>query len=391
MIPIDLAARFQETFGRQPTLLARAPGRVNLLGGHLDYNQGAVLPVAIDRYVYLAAAPLDERAVHLQALDLGEGVVFSLDNLEAKVDLDGNPLPGWGYYPAGVAWALQEAGFTVCGMQGVYTSDVPIGAGLSSSAAVEVAFATAWESLSGWQMDCLELAQHCQRAENIYVGVNCGLMDQFTSACAVEGHALHFDTRDLTWGRLPLPKGTAIVIADSGVRRELASSKYNQRRAECQRAVELLREYKPELSSLRDISAVEFAAYSMFLPAEIIPRAEHVVKEMYRVEQAVGALQRGDSRMFGGLMFAAHQSLRELYEVSSAELDMLVEIARELPGIYGARLTGAGFGGCTVNLVAAEQAEAFMQGLGTMYTERSGRQAQVYLCLPSKGAQVEVL
>lgn len=253
MVAIDLSARFREIFGRQPTLLARAPGRVNLLGEHVDYNQGAVLPAAIDRYMYFAGAPLEEPVVLLQALDLGEGAAFSLEDLESKVDLSGNPLPGWARYPAGVAWALQEAGFMVCGLQGVYSSDVPIGAGLSSSAAVEVAFAAAWESLSGWQIDCLELAQHCQRAENIYVEVNCGLMDQFTSACAVEGHALYFDTRDLTWERLPLPEGTAIVIADSGVRRELASSKYNQRRAECQRAVGLLREYKPELSSLRDI------------------------------------------------------------------------------------------------------------------------------------------
>jgi galactokinase len=391
MVTSDLAARFREVFGRQPTLLARAPGRVNLLGGHLDYNQGAVLPAAINRYVYLAAAPLEERVVHLEALDLGEGAAFSLDDLDAKVDLDGKPLPGWARYPAGVAWALQKAGLTVCGVLAVYSSNVPIGAGLSSSAAVEVAFAAAWESLSDWQIDCLELAQHCQRAENIYVGVNCGLMDQFTSTCAVEGHALQFDMRDLTWEVLPLPEGTAIVIADSGVRRELASSEYNKRRAECQQALDLLREYKPGLGSLRDISAVEFAAYSMFLPPEIAPRAEHVVKEMYRVEQAVGALQRGDARMFGGLMFAAHQSLRDLYEVSRAELDVLVEIARELPGIYGARLTGAGFGGCTVNLVTEEQAEAFMRGLAALYKERTGREAQVYLCHPSAGAQVEKL
>jgi galactokinase len=254
---------------------------------------------------------------------------------------------------------------------------------------VEVAFAAAWRSLGGWKTGCLELAQICQRAENQYVGVNCGLMDQFASACAVADHALHFDTRSLTWEMLPLPAGTAIVIADSGVRRELSTSKYNQLRADCEQAVELLQAYKPRMHALRDISAVEFAAYSMFLPPEIARHAEHVVKEMQRVEQAVAALQRGDARMFGGLMFAGHQSLRDLYQVSTPELDALVEIARELPGIYGARLTGAGFGGCTVNLVAAEHAEAFVQQLGERYRQRSGRQAQVYLCRASAGARVE--
>jgi galactokinase len=327
--------------------------------------------------------------VHLEALDLGERAVFSLDDLESKTDIDGKPLPGWAQYPAGVAWAFQAAGYPVYGMYAAYTSDVPIGAGLSSSAAVEVAFAAAWRSLGGWKTGCLELAQICQRAENQYVGVNCGLMDQFASACAVADHALHFDTRSLTWETLPLPAGTAIVIADSGMRRELSSSKYNQLRLNCEQAVELLRAYKPEMRALRDISAVEFAAYSMFLPPEIARHAEHVVKEMQRVKQAVAALQRGDARMFGGLMFAGHQSLRDLYQVSTPELDALVEIARELPGIYGARLTGAGFGGCTVNLVAAEHAEAFVQQLGERYQQRTGRQAQVYLCGASAGAQVD--
>jgi galactokinase len=277
--------------------------------------------------------------------------VFSLKNLDAKMDIDGKPLPDWAQYPAGVAWAFQEAGHPVSGMEAAYTSDVPIGAGLSSSAAVEVAFAAAWRSLEGWKIGCLELAQHCQKAENQYVGVNCGLMDQFASACAVADHALHFDTRNLTWEVLPLPAGTAIVIADSGMRRDLSSSRYNQLRADCERAVELLQAYKPEIRALRDISAVEFAAYSMFLPPDIARQAEHVVKEMQRVEQAVAALQRGDARMFGGLMFAGHQSLRDLYQVSTPGWMKVAPGA----GCPAWRIPDRRHGGCTVNLVAASR------------------------------------
>jgi galactokinase len=271
-------------------------------------------------------------------------------------------------------------------MQAVFTSDVPIGAGLSSSAAVEVAFAVTWRALGGWKRDALQIARLCQRAENKYVGVNCGLMDQFASACGTEGHALYFDTRSLEWQPVPLPPGTAVVIADSGVRRSLATSAYNERRAACEQAVEVLRQYMPNIRSLRDVSSVEFAAYSEFLPPIVRKRAEHVVKEIGRVQDAVVALRRGDAKLFGGLMFSGHTSLRDLYEVSCPELDTLVSIARQQPGCYGARLTGAGFGGCTVNLVNVASAEAFIENLKAGYQEQTGRQAQVYLCKASAGA-----
>jgi galactokinase len=276
-------------------------------------------------------------------------------------------------------------------MKVAYSSDVPIGAGLSSSAAVEVAFAVTWQALAGWQMEKLELARLCQRAENEYIGLSSGLMDQFSSACGVEGHVLCFDTRSLAWEPLELPAGTALVIADSGVRRSLASSAYNDRHAACERAVELLRGYLPAIKSLRDVSTVELAAYLPYLPEEIARRAEHVVKEIHRVDQAIIALHRGDARMLGGFMFASHKSLRDLYEVSIPELDRLVEIARGLPGIYGARLTGAGFGGCTVNLIEEKHAEAFIQGLKADYQKKTGREANVYLCHASAGAEARLL
>jgi galactokinase len=384
---MDLAHHFIQQYGVSATVETRAPGRVNLLGEHVDYNQGIVLPAAIDRAVSLMAKASSDDRVSLAALDLEQQVAFRLSEVEKRCDIEGKPLPGWALYPAGVAWALQKASLAIPGMQVVYHSDVPIGSGLSSSAAVEVAFASTWQALSNWQVDQLELAQICQKAENQYVGVSSGLMDQFTSACGVEGHVLCFDTRSLEWSALDMPPSTAIVIADSGIRRSLASSAYNDRRAACERAVKLLQKYLPQIQSLRDVSTVEFAAYSPYLPTEVAKRAEHVVKEIHRVDQAIIALRRGDARMFGGFMYASHKSLRDLYEVSIPELDSLVNIARGLPGIYGARLTGAGFGGCTVNLVDERQASVFMEGLRGEYREKTGRDAQVYLCQASRGAQ----
>ena len=388
---MNLASRFEQIFSQPPRVETRAPGRVNLLGEHVDYNQGVVLPIAIDRAVTLAAAATSDETVTLNALDLEEQVSFKLSNIDKKCDLNGNPLPGWALYPAGVAWSLQQAGLPLSGMQAAYSSDIPIGAGLSSSAAVEVAFAATWQALCGWKLDKMELAKYCQRAENDYVGVSSGLMDQFASACGVEGKVLCFDTRSLEWKPLDLPPGTTVIIADSGIRHRLATSAYNERRSACEQAVLLLRKYLPTIQSLRDISTVEFAAYSMYLPAEIARRAEHVVKEIHRVDQAMIALQRGDAAMFGGFMFASHKSLRDLYEVSIPELDSLVQIARGLPGIYGARLTGAGFGGCTVNLVEEKNAATFMDGLRESYRVKTGNETKVYLCKPSSGVQTRML
>jgi len=386
---LDLSSRFEKIFGTRPALLARGPGRVNLLGEHVDYNAGPVLPAAIDRAVSIAVAPGEAGLVQLHALDLGGQVSIHLESLEWKSDLQGRSLPRWALYPAGVAWALRRAGYPVGGLKAAFTSDVPIGAGLSSSAALEVAFAVAWQALAGWQGDRMRLAQLCQQAENEYVGVNCGLMDQFASAHGKEEHALYFDTRSLEWQALPLPPGTVLVVADSGVRRSLADSAYNERRAACEQAVSILNRYMPHVQTLRDVSPVEFAAYAEFLPGEVRRRAEHVVKEIARVESAAAALRTGKERSLGALMFAGHASLRDLYQVSTPELDALVAIARRLPGCLGARLTGAGFGGCTVNLVEESRAPDFIRGLAESYAQQIGRSAQVYLCRASRGASVE--
>jgi galactokinase len=387
----DLQVEFQQRFGYSALYHSRAPGRVNLLGEHVDYNDGPVLPVAIDRSVNIVANRIDAPTMTLVAKDIGLETTIRLDQLEQKIDQNGQPLPSWALYPAGVAWALSEAGYRISGIQAVYSSDVPIGAGLSSSAAVEVSFGALWKKIGNWNFELLQLARLCQRAENAYVGVSCGLMDQFASACGVSGHALYFDTRSLEWYPAPIPDDTAIVIADSGVRRSLTASAYNDRRAACEEAVILLRQYIPDIQSLRDIKTTEFQALAPYLPPDIRKRAEHVVKEIARVEFAVTALKRNDPQAFGALMYAGHASLRDLYEVSTPELDKLVDLAHDIPGCWGARLTGAGFGGCTVNLVNTSQADEFISKLKEGYFESEGKEAQVYLCQASQGANVYLL
>jgi galactokinase len=384
---IDLPTLINQLTGA--TILANAPGRVNLLGEHVDYNCGIVLPIAIDRRVYVAARPRADQRVNLHALDLKQKVSFNLKDCSARIDVDGKPLPAWALYPAGVAWILLNKGFNVIGVDAVYSSDVPIGAGLSSSAAVEVAFAVLWQALSGWKADRMTLAQICQMAENKYVGVNCGLMDQFASAHGVARHALFFDTRSLDWRPLPLPPGTAVVVADSGVRRELANSAYNERRASCEKAVELLKSRLPAIQSLRDVTPDQLHDHADLLSEEVYKRARHVVEEINRVNLASEYLLRDDAKGFGKLMFEGHQSLRDLYEVSCPELDALVEIASGLPGCFGSRLTGAGFGGCMVNLVEAEKTDGFIKKLKEEYFKKTKRKTEVTLCQASRGAYIE--
>jgi galactokinase len=365
-----------------------SPGRVNLLGEHVDYNDGIVLPVAINRYVHLQARLLDRPRIILRAVDIGEQASIDLEGLVGAQNTMATSLPHWARYPAGVAWAALRNGLVVRGIEAAFTSTVPIGAGLSSSAAVELAFAGLWDHIGQWHYSGLALAQLCQRAENEFVGVNCGLMDQFACACGIEDHALKFDTRSLAFEAVPLPAASALVIADSGVRRSLATSAYNQRRADCQQAVDLLKNHLPHIRSLRDVSPAQFSRYAANLPEVIQLRARHVVEEIARVEEAVIALNNRDVDAFGRLMLAGHASLRDLFQVSIPELDLLVEIASELPGCWGARLSGAGFGGCTVNLVAEQSAPEFIRALDLKYREKTSKPAKVYLCRASSGVRI---
>ena len=389
--PTNLQSAFTHAFNKPPKLVARAPGRVNLLGEHVDYNDGWVLPVAIDHAAWIAASPSSSDLIKVHALDVEEAVSIQIDDLEFKVDVGGQPLPAWSYYPAGVAWALQQHGLKIGGLEAVLTSTIPVGAGLSSSAAIEVVFAVTWQAFSGWQLNPMTMAQICQTAENAYVGVNCGLMDQFASLHGVAGNALLFDCRTLEWEPVPLPQGTSLVIADSGVRRSLGDSAYNERRASCEQATQILAERLPNVRALRDVSIEAFNQHSQALPPIVRRRAEHVVGECARTLEAVERLGLGDAPGFGKLMFQGHASLRDLYQVSCPELDALVEIAADLPGCYGARLTGAGFGGCTVNLVKEEKSESFLQALSMEYLNRTGKQSSVWIYQTADGAKFTLM
>ncbi|MCI0554418.1 MAG: galactokinase [Anaerolineae bacterium] len=379
---------FSETFGEAPIHIARAPGRVNLLGEHVDYNDGFVLPAAIDRATYIAFSPSNSDQTTLLAVDLNQQASFSPQTIPSKTQIDSSPLPDWAHYPAGVMWALLEEKLSTPAMNSVYASDVPRGSGLSSSASVEMAFMIAWQTLDSWALPPMRLALLAQKAENQYVGVNCGIMDQFASACGVENHLLLLDCRSLEWKTIPLPEDVAIVIADTTVRRKLTSGEYNKRRAACEEAVRLLQQNLPNIKSLRDVSVEDFNWLAGKLPDEVSKRARHAVEEIERTNQAEALLEAGNIQHFGELMNECHISLRDLYEVSCPELDVMVRIAQSLEGCYGGRLTGAGFGGCIVNLVAHEKAEEFAQSLAKGYQSETGYHPEIYITRASKGAEL---
>jgi galactokinase len=385
-IQTTIIETFRQKFGVEPAFIARAPGRVNLLGEHVDYNDGFVLPAAIDRATHLAFSPSASGQTTLWAADFDQKAVFSPETLSAKTQPDGSALPEWAGYPAGVMWALGEAGLTAPALNAVFSSDVPRGSGLSSSASVEMAFGVAWQKLGGWSISPMEMAQLGQKAENKYVGVNCGIMDQFASACGEADRLLYLDCRSLTWQTVPLPQNVSIVVADTTVRRKLTSGEYNKRRNACEEAVRLLKTDLPGIMALRDVSVDDFNRFSSKLPVEVEKRARHVVEEVERSRQAIPLLESGDLAQFGKLMNECHTSLRNLYEVSCPELDVMVRVAQPLSGCYGARLTGAGFGGCTVNLVAQDQAETFAKALAAGYESETGLHPEIYICRASAGA-----
>jgi galactokinase len=379
---------FQRKFGSAPAHIARAPGRVNLLGEHVDYNNGFVLPAAIDRATYCAFSPADLDQTTLIAADFDQEASYSPQTVPLKTQTNGSVLPEWAQYPAGVMWMLNQKKLSAPGIHAVYASDVPRGSGLSSSASVEMVFMIAWQQLGGWSLPSMERALLGQKAENQYVGVNCGIMDQFASACGVENRLLLLDCRSLEWKTIPLPPDLSIVIADTKVRRALTSGEYNKRRAACEEAVRLLREDLPNIKSLRDVSVEDFNRLAGKLPEIVSKRARHVVEEIERSKQAEPLLEAGNIRRFGELMNECHISLRDLYEVSCPELDVMARIAQSLDGCYGARLTGAGFGGCTVNLVAREQSETFSKSLARGYQSEIGYQPEIYITQASNGAEL---
>ncbi len=377
----QLREAFEVHFGGgPPPRLARAPGRVNLIGEHTDYNDGFVLPMAIDRALWLAVRPRSDRQVVLHSLNFTETAAFSLDDIRPSAERS------WNDYVRGVAWALEERGYQLRGMEGVIAGDVPIGAGLSSSAAIEVAAAQAFQLVSGFEWDGVTVALACQRAEGEFVGMQCGIMDQFIAALARQDHALMIDCRTLEYELVPLPAGVKIVVSDTMKSRELVGSEYNLRRQQCEEGVRLLSQHVPGIRALRDVSLEQFGQYEGLLPDVVRRRCRHIVNENERVLASVEALKQSHLAGFGRLMDASHISLRDDYEVSCRELDVITEIARALEGCLGSRMTGAGFGGCAVSLVRNEAVEGFKKRLEQEYQRETGLRSKVYVCTASQGA-----
>jgi galactokinase len=372
-------AQFETRFGAAPELIVRAPGRVNLIGEHTDYNAGFVLPAAIDRATFIAASPRSDRRVHVVAADLNEEDEFSLEQIERS------GMRPWSNYIRGMVRALLVAGHDIGGANMVIASSVPRGAGLSSSAALEVATGYVFQVFHKLNILGDELALMAQATENHFVGVNCGIMDQFIVTLGQANHALMIDCRDLSYQAVPVPTNAAVVICDSHIERSLAASAYNQRRAECEQAVELLKAHLPGIKALRDVTSQQLEKYGHVLPAVVRQRARHVVSENERVITGASALRNGDIGEFGRLMNASHASLRDDYAVSIPEMDSLVASAQRVSGCYGSRLTGAGFGGCTVSLVDVDAVERFRHEVAANYLASTGRSATIYVTQASDG------
>lgn len=372
----SITAEFVNRFHEVPAYIVRAPGRVNLIGEHTDYNEGFVLPMAINRAIWIALRPRHDRQVALYSLDFDQEGSFFLDEFQ-------NRGSGWIEYVKGIAWALREAGYGIQGWEGIIAGDIPLGAGLSSSAAVEIAAARAFAVVSKISWDPEAMAKIGHKAENDWVGIKCGIMDQMISAAGKAGCALLIDCRTLETEVAPLPTETSIVVLDTATRRELVDSVYNERRAQCEAAARFF-----EVQALRDLSLEKFQRHAEHIDPVIRRRARHVITENLRTLQAAEAMIKADAVKLGHLFNASHSSLRDDFNVSSQELDLIVELARKQYGCLGARMTGAGFGGCAVALVKAETADVMKPNISKAYRQKTGRTPDVYVCSATRGAEL---
>lgn len=369
---------FVAEFGGPPSIVVRAPGRVNLIGEHTDYNDGFVLPMAIERAVWIALRPRADGRLLLHSLEQTEPADFSLTDIVYSG-------AGWAEYVKGMAAMLQSAGYRLSGWEGVLTSDVPVGAGLSSSAALEIAVAKAFAEVSGFTFDSVEMARLGQKTENEWVGAQTGIMDQMIAANAEAGHALLIDCRDLSFETTPLPADTAVLVFDSMTRHSHTESGYNERRASCELAAAYFGE-----SHLRDVTPARLEADGAGLDPVAYRRARHVVTENERVLRTVEAMRAGDARTVGLLMNASHESMRDDFEITTDALDLLAELAQVEPACYGARMTGGGFGGCVIALVEANEAEAIAASVAPVYEAATGFTPQVYITAAAGGASTEL-
>lgn len=373
---------FTQQFGDDTNaFLIRSPGRVNLIGEHVDYNDGFVLPIAVPLEITLKVRPRADRRVELYAANFDERRSFSLDHLTHQHN--------WIDYVQGVAHELAGASVPLHGFEGVVISDVPVASGLSSSAAIEVAAALAFAHLAEQPLAPVDIAKLCQKAENNFVGVNCGIMDQMAVAACRADHALLLDCRDYSTRQVPFRlKNHSIIVTDSAAPRELASSAYNERRAQCEEGLAQLQKKLPHVMSLRDVTTEELKKYGDDLDPIVRKRVQHVVDEIARTTYACENLENDNLEVFGECMNGSHKSLSELYEVSSAELDWLTDWARQQPGVLGSRLTGAGFGGCTVTLLENSSVDDFQKNLPREYKAAMNRDARCWVCVAVEGAQV---
>jgi galactokinase len=372
--------RFRAVYRTNPRGIFRAPGRVNLIGEHTDYNDGFVMPAAIDFYSYAAIGERTDRTLSVYSEQFHRSVEFSIDQLA------GPPRKHWSDYVRGVAAVLRDEGYPLKGANLVIDGQVPIGSGLSSSAAIEVTTALALTSLGGVTIPLLEVARLCQRAENTYTGARCGIMDQFVSCFGKQEHALMLDCRSLEATYLQLPPNVRLVICNTTVRHELATGEYNERRASCERVVEIIRRFIPSVRALRDLTLEELERYSGKISDVDFRRCRHVITENARVIDAQSALQGADLIRLGELMYRSHESLDHDYEVTCRELNIMVDLARSLEGVYGARMTGGGFGGCTVNLVESKMTLQFQTTIGREYEKLTGLSPQIFVCAAAAGA-----
>jgi len=383
MHPAQVAQRFRDYFGVEPKLFS-APGRVNLIGEHTDYNDGFVMPAAIGYRTHVAISPRADGQLIIRSQQAPEAFEIDLERLPAR------GLGQWSDYVLGVAVMLKQRGCLLHGANILVDGEVPIGAGLSSSAALEVASALACLSLNEASLSLPEVAKLCQKVENVFVGARVGIMDQFVSCLAKAGHALLLDCRSLEWRLVPIPGSVRLVICNTMVKHALSTGEYNRRREQCDEGVRLLSKKYPEIRALRDVSLEQLEGSRSLLPKVVYKRCAHIVRENLRVLEAEAALATGDLNGFGELMRQSHQSLRALYEVSCEELDLMVESAEGLPGYWGGRLTGGGFGGCTVNLVNAESAPAFAEQIAARYHARTKIHPDLYICSSVDGVQAEM-
>ena len=377
----DLQAKFKALFGAAAKVF-RAPGRVNLIGEHTDYNDGFVMPAAIGFSCWVAIVPRDDHNLVIHSENFADSVEVNLDH-----DMPA-PSGKWRDYPLGVAWVLQQAGHNLRGANLLIHGEVPLGAGLSSSAALEVSTGLALLDNSGYQVERTRLALLCQRAENEFVGARCGIMDQFISCHGQAGHGLMLDCRSLDFQLIPIPSGVNLVICNTMVKHEHGSGEYNVRRAECEEGVRELAKVLPGIRALRDVGLAQLEQNRDRLREVVYRRCRHVVTENDRVRTAALALQNGAIQPLSKLMADSHRSLRDDYEVSCAELDLMVKLASQQKGVYGARMTGGGFGGCTINLVRAENTSEFQLSVSKGYHSATGRHPEIYVCEAAQGAEM---